>query len=184
MFSSSKLSKSKLCLLVGLATFIAFPSYAAKPDNNGQQQEELWKKKGHNKQGNGAQQSNVRSMNNEKTQTRETARQSGPSISIQFNNEQRSVVRNYFSDSYKAGRCPPGLSKKHNGCMPPGQAKKWQIGHRLPRDVTYYDLPPSVTIQLGNPPSGYKYVRVAGDILLMAVGTGMIMDAIQDLNGL
>lgn len=28
-------------------------------------------------------------------------------------------------DRYENGRnCPPGLAKKHNGCMPPGQAKK------------------------------------------------------------
>lgn len=25
---------------------------------------------------------------------------------------------------YGVGGCPPGLAKKHNGCMPPGQAKK------------------------------------------------------------
>jgi len=33
-------------------------------------------------------------------------------------------------DDYYASRgwCPPGLAKKHNGCMPPGQAKKARIG--------------------------------------------------------
>jgi hypothetical protein len=31
------------------------------------------------------------------------------------------------------GGCPPGLAKKHNGCMPPGQAKKlFNIGQRFP----------------------------------------------------
>lgn len=33
--------------------------------------------------------------------------------------------------------CPPGLAKKGNGCLPPGQAKKlrhhYDIGDRLPR---------------------------------------------------
>jgi len=34
---------------------------------------------------------------------------------------------------YGAGGCPPGLAKKHNGCMPPGQAKKlYNIGQRWP----------------------------------------------------
>jgi hypothetical protein len=28
------------------------------------------------------------------------------------------------------GGCPPGLAKKHNGCMPPGQAKKLYRGER------------------------------------------------------
>ncbi len=32
-----------------------------------------------------------------------------------------------------AGGCPPGLAKKNNGCMPPGQAKKlYNIGQRFP----------------------------------------------------
>ncbi len=39
--------------------------------------------------------------------------------------------------------CPPGLAKKHNGCLPPGQA--WRIGQRAPwnsdRYVDYNNLP-------------------------------------------
>jgi hypothetical protein len=32
---------------------------------------------------------------------------------------------------YEYGRgCPPGLAKKHNGCMPPGQARKLARGER------------------------------------------------------
>ncbi len=32
---------------------------------------------------------------------------------------------------YGHGGCPPGLAKKHNGCMPPGQAKKlFRTGQR------------------------------------------------------
>ena len=31
------------------------------------------------------------------------------------------------------GGCPPGLAKKHNGCMPPGQARKlYNVGQRYP----------------------------------------------------
>jgi len=55
---------------------------------------------------------------------------------------------------YGYGGCPPGLAKKHNGCMPPGQARKlsrgqhWQNGYgslysynRIPYDVrNRYDL--------------------------------------------
>jgi hypothetical protein len=34
---------------------------------------------------------------------------------------------------YGAGGCPPGLAKKHNGCMPPGQARKlYNVGQRWP----------------------------------------------------
>lgn len=102
-------------------------------------------------------------------------------VSVHFGDHQRSVVREYYEESFKHGRCPPGLAKKNNGCMPPGQARKWQMGRPLPRDVIYYNLPSSVVVSLGVPPSGHKYVRVASDILLIAIGTGMVVDAIQDL---
>ena len=102
-------------------------------------------------------------------------------VNVHFDDHQRAVVREYYEDSFRHGRCPPGLAKKHNGCMPPGQAKKWQMGRPLPRDVVYYDLPPRVVVSLGVPPAGHKYVRVASDILLIAVGTGMVVDAIDDL---
>jgi Ni/Co efflux regulator RcnB len=99
-----------------------------------------------------------------------------------FEERHRVIVREYYGEQHRSGaRCPPGLAKKHNGCMPPGQARKWQIGQPLPRDVVYYEVPQRVVTQFGQPPSGYRYVRVASDILLMAVGTGMIADAIKDL---
>ena len=99
-----------------------------------------------------------------------------------FTEQQRSFIHDYYADEYRKGDCPPGLAKKHNGCMPPGQAKKWGIGKRLPSDVIFYDLPPSILVQLGPAPSQHKFVRVAQDILLIAVGTGMVVDAIEDLN--
>ena len=98
-----------------------------------------------------------------------------------FEGQHRAKVHDYYEHEYRAGRCPPGLAKKHNGCMPPGQAKKWQVGQPLGRDVVYYTVPRQLVLQIGLPPSGYRYVRVASDILLMAVGTRMIVDAIQDL---
>src|SRR3954449_3863338 len=33
---------------------------------------------------------------------------------------------------YGIGGCPPGLAKKHKGCMPPGQAKKLYRGEHFP----------------------------------------------------
>ncbi|MEK9971062.1 MAG: hypothetical protein VW600_18150 [Ferrovibrio sp.] len=103
------------------------------------------------------------------------------SVSFSFNDGDRVAVRDYFGGPMPGGRCPPGLAKKNNGCMPPGQAKKWMIGQPLPRDVIYYSLPPELSVRMSLPPSGYKYVRVAGDILMIAVGTGMVAAAIEDL---
>ncbi|MGZ4957685.1 MAG: hypothetical protein ACXV7J_00410 [Methylomonas sp.] len=97
-----------------------------------------------------------------------------------FNDQHRAAIHQYYVDEYRSGHCPPGLAKKHNGCMPPGQAKKWQIGRPLPPDVIYYEVPAGL---LGYPPPGYSFVRVASDILMIAIGSGMVMDAITDLGG-
>lgn len=99
-------------------------------------------------------------------------------VSISLGAPERTIVRDYYA---MPGHCPPGLAKKGNGCMPPGQAKKWAVGQRLPRDVIYHDVPRDLVVRLPIPPAGQKYVRVAADILLIAVGTGMVMGAIEDL---
>lgn len=98
-----------------------------------------------------------------------------------FRDQHRTIVYEYYGEQFRSGRCPPGLAKKHNGCMPPGQARKWIVGRPLPREVIYYDVPPVLVVQFGQPPSGHRYVRVASDILLIALGTGLVIDAIQDL---
>ena len=98
-----------------------------------------------------------------------------------FADRHRSAANEYYGEQFRSGRCPPGLAKKHNGCMPPGQAKKWSVGQPLPRDVTYYEVPSALVVQFGQPPSGYRYVRVGNDILLMALGTRMVTDAIRNL---
>lgn len=105
-------------------------------------------------------------------------------VGLYFGERHRTVLHDYFVREYRSGHCPPGLAKKRNGCLPPGQAKKWRVGHRLPRDVVFHDLPPSVVIELGPPPAGHRFVRVAADILLIAVGTAMVVDAIEDLGRL
>lgn len=47
--------------------------------------------------------------------------------------------RGYGYNGYGEGGCPHGLAKKHNGCRPPGQAKKlYRIGQRLPYGYNSY----------------------------------------------
>lgn len=98
-----------------------------------------------------------------------------------FGDSQRSVVANYYGGQRRAGHCPPGLAKKHNGCMPPGQARAWKLGQPMPRDVVLYPLPRAVVLKMGTPPAGYRYVRVANDLLLIAIGSQLVVDAIEDL---
>ena len=48
----------------------------------------------------------------------------------------RTGGRLYALDS--RGNCPPGLAKKNNGCLPPGQAKKlYNVGQRYDRSHGY-----------------------------------------------
>ena len=112
-----------------------------------------------------------------------SSRRDSPAIEkgSHFQDQHRVVVREYYTEQFSKGRCPPGLAKKNNGCMPPGQAKKWRLGYPLPSDVIYYSVPQPLVLQIGAPPPGYRYVRVANDILMIAIGTGMIVDAIQNL---
>ena len=98
-----------------------------------------------------------------------------------FRHEHRVVVHEYYASEFRGGHCPPGLRKKNNGCLPPGQARKWRMGHPIPSGVVVYEVPPSLVVQIGLPPAGYEYVRVASDILMIAIGTRMVVDAIRDL---
>ena len=102
-------------------------------------------------------------------------------VNFVFSDRDRIVIHDHYGPMIERGHCPPGLRKKDNGCMPPGQAKKWALGRPLPRDVVFYELPPPLIVHLSVPPPGYRYVRVASDILLIAVGTGMVAAAIEDL---
>jgi Ni/Co efflux regulator RcnB len=95
-----------------------------------------------------------------------------------FDDRHRTVVRTYYAEPR---HCPPGLAKKHNGCMPPGQAKKWHVGQPLPRTVVYAPVPQPVLVQLPPVPTGYRYVNVSGDILLVALGSMMVVDGINGL---
>ena len=105
----------------------------------------------------------------------------GDSREWHFADEHRVFVREYYDEQYRRGKCPPGLAKKRNGCMPPGQAKKWRVGRPLPHDIVYYEVPQPLIVKLGPPPRGHRFVRVGADILLIAVGTAIVVDAIQDL---
>lgn len=129
----------------------------------------------------GGRQANGREKNNKHEQAYDDRRDASVSVEVHFRDQDRRLVSDYYGGQAKAGRCPPGLAKKGNGCMPPGQAKKWTRGRPLPADVVFYDLPPDLIVRLPPPPAGHRYVRVAGDVLLIAIGTSMVVDAIQDI---
>jgi Ni/Co efflux regulator RcnB len=83
--------------------------------------------------------------------------------------------------------CPPGLAKKHNGCLPPGQAKKLHrdrdlvVGHRIPGDAVYV-VPQRVRRTLPPAPAGYRYAVVDNQVVLVSSGD-IVVDIIRSLLG-
>ena len=103
-------------------------------------------------------------------------------VTVVFTTTQREAARSYFVKEHGRGNCPPGLAKKHNGCLPPGQAKKrYTVGHPLPHGIAVVDLPGDLSVRIGPPPNGYRYGIVDGDLVKLAIGTMVVVDAIEGL---
>lgn len=99
---------------------------------------------------------------------------------VRISSSDRVIIRHYIVEDYHS-HCPPGLAKKHNGCLPPGQAKKrYTIGQ--PYYGAWDPLPGAIIGRLGPVPDGYRYIRVDQDVLLMAEASHKIIDAITLLS--
>jgi Ni/Co efflux regulator RcnB len=81
--------------------------------------------------------------------------------------------------------CPPGLAKKQNGCLPPGQAKKVyrdaMVGHHVPPNAVYA-IPRRVRVTLPRPPAGYRYAVVNDQVVLVS-RTDIVVDIIRTIIG-
>jgi Ni/Co efflux regulator RcnB len=105
-------------------------------------------------------------------------------VGAYFNDQHREHARRYYTQHYGDGRrCPPGLAKKNNGCMPPGQARKWAVGQPIPQGITVYPVPQAVIVHLPPPPYGYRYARIGNDIVLVQSHNNLIVDIIVGLMG-
>jgi hypothetical protein len=103
-------------------------------------------------------------------------------VTVVFVDTQREAARAYFVTQYGRGNCPPGLAKKNNGCLPPGQAKKrYMVGRPLPRGIVLGELPVELSVRIGPAPAGYRYGILDGDLVKLAVGTLLVVDAIEGL---
>ena len=85
-------------------------------------------------------------------------------------------MRTWQRETY--GRnCPPGLAKKDNGCLPPGQARKrYVVGQTLPSTVVLVKVPSGLRLSVA--PAGYRYTYVDGDILLIDAASRLVADVI------
>lgn len=107
------------------------------------------------------------------------------SARIVVTDRDRTAVYTFYRTEFVAGRCPPGLAKKGNGCLPPGLAKRaWSIGAPLARTIAFYPLPGPLLAQLTPAPEGYQYVRVDNDVVLMALGTRIVTESVGSISDL
>ena len=96
--------------------------------------------------------------------------------------EQRKLIQDYYAGRYQRNkRCPPGLAKKNNGCMPPGQAKKWAMGQPLPTDVVHAPLPEELRRKIGVLEKGIEIVRILNDVVVLNKGNRLVVDAVEIL---
>jgi hypothetical protein len=103
--------------------------------------------------------------------------------SIAFTIEQRDAVQHYYAGKRGPGGCPPGLAKKNNGCLPPGQAsKRYAVGRPLPSGIVLAPLEQELSVRIGPAPAGYIYAQVDGDLLKLVAGSLLVIDAIEGLS--
>lgn len=165
-----------------LGAFAGTPGFAAKPDwtdGKGGGRSEQRDERPDQRRGDGDRNHGQRDQRSE--DRRGDSGERDAVASRYFGDQHRSASRDYFRQHYSDTRCPPGLAKKQNGCMPPGLAKKWSMGRSLPRDVIFHNLPPELVNRFGTPPPRQRYVRVDSDILLIEMGTGIVLDVIENL---
>ena len=84
---------------------------------------------------------------------------------------------------YGTGGCPPGLAKKNNGCMPPGQAKKlYNVGQRWPGNYgyawNYNQIPYDLRTQYGFD-QNHRYYYGDGYLYRVDPATMMISEVVS-----
>jgi hypothetical protein len=97
-----------------------------------------------------------------------------------FSDDDAAAIQTYYKTATADGRCPPGLTRNGNSCLPPGQSRRWMLGQVLPSAVPAEPLPPDLSARL-HPMFGWHYVRVGGDILMVSDGTRIVGAGMPDL---
>lgn len=86
-------------------------------------------------------------------------------------------------DDYR-GACPPGLARKNNGCLPPGQAKKIARGERFDADwYRGYDMPMGYRSFYSDTPDYYYRYGDNGYIYRVNRDTSLVSGLIPLLGG-
>jgi Ni/Co efflux regulator RcnB len=175
---------SLILALVFTGIWLTGTAFADKPDRAGDKKQENYRHEQRRENHRGEEMRKTHSDRIPAHGSYDETSRNGDHKSEHFSEQNKQFIHQYYSDRFRKGHCPPGLLKKDNGCLPPGQAKMWKKGQPLPREVIFHDLPPTILGQLGEPPPMHRFVRVARDILLISTGTGKVVDAFEDIGRL
>lgn len=125
------------------------------------------------------------------------AAQSDDLVDVIFKEIEKQIIREYFggdTDDKAKGRggkkkkakggrggggLPPGLAKREK--LPPGLERQLVKNGTLPPGISKRALPPGLDSRLGSIPTGTERVIVGGDVALIDIATGVIIDILKDV---
>ena len=86
----------------------------------------------------------------------------------------------YYGNPVRIDGCPPGLAAKNNGCLPPGQARKW-VGQRVPAVLATSLLP--VAYRSWYPDNDDYYYREQDGLIYRVARSTDLVDGYAPLFG-
>lgn len=99
-------------------------------------------------------------------------------VTQSFRGPDRTVIYDYMVNSYGI-ECPDGLVQFNNRCVHPQKVRThYVVGRPLPRNVSWQPLPEPLAMQVQAAPTGYRYVTVDGDVLLVSEENNQVIDAV------
>lgn len=121
--------------------------------------------------------------------------QQDDAVEIIFKEIEKQIIREYFGEDTngaaprrggkkkakggRGGGLPPGLAKRER--LPPGLERQLVKKGTLPPGISKRALPPGLASRLGSVPAGTERVIVGGDIALVEIATGVILDILKDV---
>jgi Ni/Co efflux regulator RcnB len=102
-----------------------------------------------------------------------------PSVGqLVFSELERRLILDYYARSAASGP-GGGRGRGRGGGLPPGIQRRVERGGTLPPGIARQYLPQDLSRQLPALPSGYARQIVGGDVVLVAIATGLVMDIIR-----
>jgi hypothetical protein len=90
------------------------------------------------------------------------------------------IYHDYYARVYGPGRCPPGYVASYGNCYWPGYSRKrYAVGEMIRDDVPILLAPVELVHEIGEPPPGYLYVIVDGDLLEILSDSRLVVDVID-----